>query len=151
MDRWIDRSMDRSIEWSMDGSIKWSINWWIDGMINRSIDGLTDGSIDRLMYWSMDRWFDGLMVWWFDGSIDWRPCRRKRELDRVSVWDREWGFHNYWWQVNTFRDIVYGSQCKCKRTSWLLSYSFLWTCQETAKSKALEIFYYEYARALKGW
>ena len=95
----------------MNGPIKWSMNWWIDG--------LTDGSIDRSMYWSMVRWFDG--------SIDWNPCRRQRELESVCVWDREWGFLHCRWKVNTFQDIVYGSQCKWKRKSWFLFYSFLWT------------------------
>ena len=155
MDRWIYRSIDRYINgyidgmmdgWinlSMDGSIKWSMNQWIDG--------LTDGSIDVLIDGSMDQWFDGSMVWWFDGLIDWRPCRSQRELESVCVWDREWGFLHCQWKVNTFWDIVDGLHCKCKRKSWFLFYSFLWTCRETAKSKALEIVYREYAGALKGW
>ena len=108
-------------------------------------------SIHRLIDWCIDRWIDGSMVWWFDGSIDWRPCRRQRELERVCVWDRKWEFCHYRWQVNTFWYIVHGSQCKYKRKSWSLFYSFLWTCRETAKSKALEIVYRTYARALKGW
>ena len=40
---------------------------------------------------------------------------------------------------------------KCKRKNWFLFYSFLWTCRETAKSKALEIVYRAYDGALKGW
>ena len=165
MDRWIDRLIDRSIngyiDWmtdgwmdgwinvSMDGSIKWSINRWIDGLTDGSIDVLIDGSKVWWFDGLMVRWFDGSMVWWFDGSIDWRPCRRQRELERVCVWDREWGFLHYRWQVNTFRDIVDGSQCKCKRKSWFLFYSFLWTYRENAKSKALEIVYRAYVGALK--
>ena len=151
--------MDAWINVSMDGSIKWSIKRWIDGLTDGSIYVLIDG----LMVWWFDglmvqwfdglmvRCFDGLMVRWFDGSIDWRPCRRQRELERVCVWDREWGFLHCWWQVNTFRYIVDCSQRKCKRKSIFLLYSFLWTCRETAKSKALEIVYRAYAGALRGW
>ena len=131
----IDRWMDGWITVLMDESIKWSINRWINV--------LTDGSIVR--------WFDDSMVRWFDGSIGWRPCRRQRELERVCVWDREWGFLHCRWKVNTFRDIVDCSQLKCKRKSWFLFYSSLWTCRETARSKALEIFDRLYAGALKGW
>ena len=69
MDGWINRLMD--------GSIKLSMNRWIDGLMDRSIDGLTNGLIDQPMYLSMDQWFDG--------SIDWRPCIRQRELERVCV------------------------------------------------------------------
>ena len=116
---------------------------WIDQWINRCIDWWIDG----FMVW----WFDGLMVRWFDGSIDWRTCRRQRELESVCVWDRECGFLHCRWKVNTFRDIVDCSQCKCKRKSWFFFYSFLWTCRETAKSKALGIVYHAYAGVLKGW
>ena len=138
IDRWIDGWFDQWVDVSMYGSIRWSINWWIDGLTDVLIDGL------------MVRWFDGSVVRWFDGSIYWRPCRRQRELERVYVWDREWGFLHCRWKVNTFWDIVDCSQHKCKRKSWFLFYSFLWTCRETAKSKALEIVYKVYAGALKG-
>ena len=87
----------------------------------------------------------------FFPHIDWSPCRRQRELERLCVWDREWGFIHCRWKVTTFRDIVDCSQHKCKRKNWFLFYSFLWTCWETAKYKALEIFYRAYAGALKGW
>ena len=87
----------------------------------------------------------------FFPHIDWRPCRRQRELERVCVWDREWGFLHCRWKVNTFRDIVDCSQRKCKRKNWFLFYSFLWTCRETAKSKALKIVYRAYVWVLKGW
>ena len=48
-------------------------------------------------------------------------------------------------------DLVDGAQCKCKRKHWFLFYSFLWTCRETANSKALEIVYRTHYGALKGW
>ena len=143
MDQWIDGWIDQMIYESMD--------WPMDRLIDRCIDRWIDGSMVRWFDGSMVRWFDGSMVRWFDGSIDWRPCRRQRELERVCVWDREWGFRHYRWQVNTFRDIVDGSQSKCKGKSWFSFYSFLWTCRETAKSKALEIVYRAFFGALKGW
>ena len=87
----------------------------------------------------------------FFPHIDWRPCIRHRELERVCVRDREWAFLHCRWKVNTFRDIVDCSQRKCKRKNWFLFYSFLWNCRETAKSKVLEIVYRAYAGALKGW
>ena len=98
----------------------------------------------------MDGWIDGLMVRWFDGSSDWRPCRRQIELERVGAWDREWGLRHFCWQVNIFWVIVDGLQYKCKRKCWFLFYYFLWNCLETAKSKALEIVYRAYARAVEG-
>ena len=61
MDRWMDGSIDQIIYELM--------NLWIDG--------LTDGFIDRSIDGSMDQWFNG--------SIDWMPCRRHRELERVCV------------------------------------------------------------------
>ena len=153
MDRWNYRSMGRSIEllmygWinrSIDGSIKWSMNRWIDQSMDWPMDWLIDRCFDRWIDWLIDVLINGSVDPWFNGSIDWRPCRRQRQLERVFVWDIEWGFLHYWWQVNTFRDIVDGSQCKCKRKSWFLFYSFLWTCRETAKSKALEIVNCAYA------
>ena len=142
---WIDR-LDRSMYWSMDQLIDRWIDGWFDRWIDVSMDVSMDGTIYRSMHWSMDRWIDGLM-----DKFDWRPCRKQRELERVCVWDREWGFLHCRWKVNNFRDIVDGLQRKCKRKSWFLFYSFLWTCQEAAKSKVLEIVYGAYAGALKGW
>ena len=86
------------------------MDWPIDRLIDRCIDRWIDGSMDQLIDQWFDRWIDGSinvsMDWWIDRSIDqWMPCRRQRELERVCVWDREWGLCHYWCQFNTFQDI----------------------------------------------
>ena len=175
------RTIEPLINTSIDPSVNPSIHHFIDHLIDPSIDTLIHPfihpSIIQSIYPLIDQYIksSALPVAHtkslshdksvplpavsvpsphsppFFPHIDWRPCRRQRELETVCVWDREWGFLHCRWKVTTFRDIVDCSQRKCKRKNWILFYSFLWTWWETAKSKALEIVYRAYAGALKGW
>ena len=153
---WIDLSIDRSINplihRSIDPSIHQMIHELIYELMDRWIDQSMDWPMDRLIDWCIDRWMDGWMDKLIGGPVEGRESYREcvyeiESKDCVIIGGRSTHFEISRCAIY----LVDGLKCKCKCKRWFLFYYFLWTFWETSKSKALEIVYRSYARALKGW